>query len=532
LIFETRLDNILFTAPNKRKEYVEEIKDLLTTGFIEFIQRELTNTNDQDGKVVLASVLQLIGTVKGANFLGSESSLLKAADASLGEEYAKPEVSFSGGVNIGERNERILASLLFSDRDIVEDVLNNLHEINDEFTDFLQKKIDDTKDMEERVGLSSLLDTVTSILDRVKDVQGDDIDSADEELSIDAVKQRMREVQSGGEVNELGKKKAAEIFSVQVEKKDTFMKILERFQNLPEGSDLTSAVEANYDLCDYEFMQMLKSEEQACYVEGADVEAKFYSDLYDTIRSVMTARIGSAQDKLALILSKRTLPAMESEIVALVRKNQADEALILLIEANIQQADNNGVKQAADILRKLNQRIQSEKEKQLPDETRLMRALMKIQETEERKGLLYNAFKPTKTMNADSELEEGPPLISPPLFINTVKLFIQSFGNLEDFKIKDRAIAIIDEAEIVATDIWGAGMSARDQQKYMWDKKSVSVWDLADFEHEAEMSGADVPWRNDKYDNQSPEDVLSDKVRRVERDDDVGSKGSPPGLLG
>jgi len=451
----------------------------------------------------------------------------------LGEEYAKPELSLSGGFNIGERNERILASLLFSDRDIVEDVLNNLHEINDEFTDFLQKKIDDTKDMDERVGLSSLLDTVTSILDRVKDVQGDAIDSADEELSIDAVKQRMREVQSGGEVNEVGRKKAAEIFSVQVEKKDTFMKILERFQNLPEGSDLTSAVEANYDLCDYEFMQMLKSEEQACYVEGADIEAKFYSDLYDTIRSVMTARIGSAQDKLAIILSKKTLPAMESEIVALVRKNQADEALILLIEANIQQAENNGVKQASDILRKLSQRIQSEKEKQLPDETRLMRALMKIQETEERKGLLYNAFKPVKTMNSDNELEEGPPLISPPLFINTVKLFIQSFGNLEDFKIKDRALAIIDEAEIVATEIWGAGMSTRDQQKYMWDKKSVSVWDLADYEHEAELSGADVPWRNDKYDTKSPEDVLSDKVRRVERDDDVGStQQGPPGLLG
>ena len=422
--------------------------------------------------------------------------------------------------------------MLFSDRDIVEDVLNNLHEINEDFTKFLQEKIDGTKDMEERVGLTSLLDTVTAILDRVKDVQGDSVDVADEELSIDAVKQRMREVQSGGEIDETGKKKAAEIFSVQVDKKDTFMKILERFQNLPAGTDLVSAVEANYDLCDYEFMQMLKAEEQACYVEGADIEAKFYSDLYDTIRGVMTSRISGAQEKLAAILSKRTLPAMESEIVALVRKNQADEALILLIEANIQQAENNGVKQAADLLRRLNQRIQSEKEKQLPDETRLMRALMKMQDTEERKGLLYNAFKPVKSMNSDSELEEGPPLISPPLFINTVKQFIQSFGNLEDFKIKDRAIAIIDEAEIVATEIWGPGMTARDQQKYAWDKKTVSVWDLADYEHNAEMTGGDVPWRNDSFDTKNPEDVLSEKVRRVGGDDDSNMKGGPPGLLG
>lgn len=501
----------------------------MTNGFVEFIQNELKSTEDQDGKVVLASVLQLIGNVKGSNFLGEQTALLKKADASLGEEYAKPELSISSGVAVGERNERILAALLFSERDIVEDVLNNLHEINEDFTKFLQDKIDGTKDMEERVGLGSLLDTITAILDRVKDVQGENIDTADEELSIDVVKQRMREVQSGTELDESGRKKAAEMFSVQVEKKDTFMKILERFQNLPEGSDLVTAVEANYDLCDYEFMQMLKSEEQACYTEGADIEAKFYSELYDTIRQVMTNRIGSAQDKLAQILSKKTLPAMESEIVAMVRKNQIDEALILLIEANIQQAENNGAQQAADVLRKLNKRIQSEKEKQLPDETRLLRALMKISDSEERKGLLYNAFKPSKIMNSDSELEEGPPLISPPLFINTVKQFIQSFGNMEGFDIRNRALSIIDEAEIVATDIWGPGMTARDQQRLMWEKKSVSVWDLADYEHEAEMTGGDVPWRNDKYDTQSPEDVLSEKVRRVGGSDDPAA-GANPGL--
>jgi hypothetical protein len=46
------------------------------------------------------------------------------------------------------------------------------------------------------------------------------------------------------------------------------------------------------------------------------------------------------------------------------------------------------------------------------------------------------------------------------------------------------------------------------------------------------MTGGDVPWRNDAYDTKNPEDVLSDKVRRVGGDDDGSMKGSPPGLLG
>ena len=37
---------------------------------------------------------------------------------------------------------------------------------------------------------------------------------------------------------------------------------------------------------------------------------------------------------------------------------------------------------------------------------------------------------------------------------------------------------IIDEAQIVATDLYGEGMSPRDQQRFMFEKNSVSVWDL------------------------------------------------------
>ncbi len=33
------------------------------------------------------------------------------------------------------------------------------------------------------------------------------------------------------------------------------------------------------------------------------------------------------------------------------------------------------------------------------------------------------------------------------------------------------------------------------------------------------QTGEEVPWRNDKYDNKMPDDVIGERVRRVSRDD-------------
>ena len=45
-----------------------------------------------------------------------------------------------------------------------------------------------------------------------------------------------------------------------------------------------------------------------------------------------------------------------------------------------------------------------------------------------------------------------------------------SFGNVDGFDIMGRAMAIIEEAQVVATDLYGEGMSPRDQQRFMFEK--------------------------------------------------------------
>ncbi len=529
ILFEKRLDSILFTPPNQRKNVIEDnVKDM-TPGFIEYVQDELKTSPDKDSKVVLASILQLIGQVKNIdNILASDEAniLARNADASLGDQFKKEEIAVKDEI-VGNPNDQILASLLFSERDILEDVLNNLHVIDEQFTNWLQNKIDKSNDIEERVGLTSLLQTITSVLERIKEVQGDGVDDiVDEELSMDQVKRKMQEVQMGstGEKNEDKSESKIKLpeFTVKIDKKETFMNVLQRFQDKPVSMTLEECISLNYDLCDYEFLDMLKKEIAICYQEGANIEAQQYQEIYDGINVEMARRVGNAQDKLQRILAKRTLPAMESEIVAMVRRNEIDEALTLLIEANTQQAEQAGAKQAADVLRKLTARIMLEKERKLPDEQRLLRALIRVQDPKKRKELIFEAFKPSKSMGQEGEINDGPPLISPPAFINVVRQFITNFGNVDKFNIMDKAQLIIDEAQEIATQLYGEGMSPRDQQKMMFEKNTLSVWDLADFEYNAELSGEDIPWRNDKYDTMNPEDVLHDRVKRI-----GGEQGGP-----
>lgn len=119
--YESRLDKILFTPPNARRDYITEKIEEMTAGFVGYVQKEMKSTTDTDSKVVLASILQLIGQVKNTDLLGNNAALLKNADASLGDQFAKNSTlleggsiadskNLMGGVNLGDRNEQVKSS--------------------------------------------------------------------------------------------------------------------------------------------------------------------------------------------------------------------------------------------------------------------------------------------------------------------------------------------------------------------------------------------------------------------------------------
>lgn len=105
------------------------------------------------------------------------------------------------------------------------------------------------------------------------------------------------------------------------------------------------------------------------------------------------------------------------------------------------------------------------------------------------------------------EQEKPVPDIPPPDFINCCKAVLLNFGNLgvdteiDRFDLSEKIKEIAGEAEIVATRIYGKGMTAREQQDRAWAETTTSIFDLERMELDAESRGEHAPWSNPDADD-------------------------------
>lgn len=105
------------------------------------------------------------------------------------------------------------------------------------------------------------------------------------------------------------------------------------------------------------------------------------------------------------------------------------------------------------------------------------------------------------------EQEKPVPDIPPPDFINCCKAVMLNFGNLgvdteeERFDLSEQIKVIAGEAEIVATRIYGKGMTAQEQQDRAWTETTTSIFDLERMELDAETRGEHAPWTNPDADD-------------------------------
>jgi hypothetical protein len=93
------------------------------------------------------------------------------------------------------------------------------------------------------------------------------------------------------------------------------------------------------------------------------------------------------------------------------------------------------------------------------------------------------------------------PDVPPPDFINACKAVLLNFGNLgadDDDRgdLATRIKTLASEAEVVATRIFGKGMTLREQQDRAWKEETTSIFDLERMEIEAEQMGEVAPWAN------------------------------------
>lgn len=443
----------------------------------------------------------------------------------------------SGG-DLSEAYEMMLAELVFSTNDPRVDIVNKFELVTEPaFLTWLEAKIEASKDPEERLALRDLLETIEDVKRKVE-VSKLAEDRARQEAE-EAELQRMANAEAQAEAGRAMSttdilKKAAAIETQSSEAQVEALKEKRSFYEeelTPEirmsyegllqkvlppykaGENPASVIYNFYDQFDAQFVKVLTER-----ATNGDPDAQA---LLEALAVEQQKRIADAAETLKSILALGDPMRMEGAIVRLAREGKINEPLLLLLEANETQAKDAGVLGAAQLMARLRKRAIEEKDKQTQSkEIRLLRQLLRTDDALEREKLLEDAFTPKDTLivpgtaeNArkavDGELpeqEKPMPEVPPPDFINACKAVLLNFGNLgSDDNVKGdlatRIKKLASEAEVVATRIYGKGMTVKEQQDRMWAEQTTSIFDLERMEIEAERNGEHAPWTNPSADD-------------------------------
>ncbi|CAM9143277.1 unnamed protein product [Discosporangium mesarthrocarpum] len=451
--------------------------------------------------------------------------------------------------------DQFLGELVFSQADVRDDVLKNLEKASDEgFQTWLKEKILNCEDLEEKGGLQSLQEIITQIQDKVDEAilaqeeedsrkaaeqakSSDGPEAVDVEVATVAearsapqVWEEMRRLQRLGDeaidvdgAEAVRQARMSPFDGLPDKVRASYEELLSGLLNRPAEKTLAQAVEESYHKCDIQFMTLIKQKiENASGTE----EAQVLQDVVDCIGDAMKARMSKATERLQRILSAGSPKDMENKVRYMSQDGEIDDALVLLIQANVDQAVAAGATQPAEVLKKLAATVQEEMDSKVEPQKRLLRQLLRTPEKKERLKILNEAFRQrAKVAMADGSESNTKPEVEPPQFLEVVRTLLSKFGNVGESEVQfaEKMDEIILEAEQVATELYGESQTPQDLQDRAWKDKSVSVFDLETMEEEARMKGEEMPWQNEKYDHMMPEDIIREKRFNAQKGElDIG----------
>jgi len=248
-------------------------------------------------------------------------------------------------------------------------------------------------------------------------------------------------------------------------------------------------IEKHYDKYNIEFLNIL---ENRLATEKSDITKTKLENVHTTVKEIMQQRMIKAAEKFQeLVMSSQ----IQEKINSMVKNKELDEPILLLMKSNLQAAEKANATSAIKFFKNLIQWTQDCMDENLTPSKLLLRRLIREQDNEKRKEILYEAFRTKKPMLlADGTKTSPMPEVKPPEFIVELEMLQKNFGNIPE--IKSKVSAFTEEAEEVATSIYGESMSTKQQQEYMWNKRSISVFDLEKLEQDAEKSGKQMPWES------------------------------------
>jgi len=273
---------------------------------------------------------------------------------------------------------------------------------------------------------------------------------------------------------------------------------------LETENDLGDEICKNYAMVDYRFLQELDT--RIAHADAHTVER--LEAVKTAVTGEMQKRMSEAAGTLREILSSPTPVVMDGRMASLARQGKVDDALLQLLQANLEQAQAAGEagKAAVAALSKLQERVQVELDEKLEPKALLLRQLLRMESTPARLALLKEkmaAKQSTKiilaaTDSGSNEPEDLSPEVDPRELAQSISELKLRFGNVDedhDTGFVAKLDAIAAEAEEVALELAGGKeITAKEQQDMMWNQGTVSVWDLEAVEDEAHEKGAFAVW--------------------------------------
>jgi hypothetical protein len=468
-------------------------------------------------------------------------TLFGILDEVMGDNYNLMSSSDDDEINMNDAYEVFLGDLVFSTNDPRLDIIDNYEKATDpKFIDWMNQKAQTSNDPEERLALKDLLEMIldTQKKQELSQMAADRIakeaaeaeearlaraEAEAEEGRLMSNAQVLRKAQAIDSATRVSAEDRAEAASkkvsfyeqeltpeIRMSYDDTLKQLLPPYK---AGETPQSIVRTNYEKFDAQFVKVLN--ERVEMSGDADSAA-----LLEALAVEQGRRILAATENLRSVLAMGEPMKMEGLIVKMAREGKLDESFLLLLEANETQARDAGATGPAELMKRLRMRAIEEKDKQASTkEIALIRKLLRAADSASREAILVDAFTPresllvagtpenaAKAMDGESPEQAKPmPDVPPPDFINACKAVMLNFGNLEydDERgdLASRIKQIASEAEVVATRIYGQGMSLRDQQDKAWKEQTTSIFDLEKMELEAAARGEAAPWTNPNGDD-------------------------------
>ena len=315
--------------------------------------------------------------------------------------------------------EMFLGQLVFSSNDPRIDIMDNYDLCADPaWISWLDNKISNTRDVEEKMALQDLSDMIVDVKKRVElskqaeergakeaeDAEKNRIAAAEAEmekgraLSGTEVLKKAAAVDTAG-VDAMVKEQSdgtvkktfyeAELTpEIRTSYEDLCSKVLPPYK---AGDTPSSIVFNYYDQFDAQFIKVLN---ERAMNGDADSQA-----VLDALAGEQQVRVNAATEILREVLSKGEPMRMEGAIVKLAKEGKIDEPFLLLLEANADQAKAAGATGPAELMLKLRQRAMAEKDKQSASkEIKLLRQLLREPDSNKREQLLEDAFTPKEAL--------------------------------------------------------------------------------------------------------------------------------------